>query len=49
MELFGLAMNNSPSLQARGRSPPAAIRKDGKPFLSWRVALLPFLDEEGAL
>jgi hypothetical protein len=26
--------------------PPAAIRdKDGKPLLSWRVAILPFLDE----
>jgi hypothetical protein len=27
--------------------PPAAVRdKDGKPLLSWRVALLPFLDAE---
>ena len=24
--------------------PPAAISKDGKPLLSWRVALLPYLD-----
>ena len=27
-----------------GRFPPAAIRKDGTPLLSWRVAILPFLD-----
>jgi len=27
--------------------PPAAIRdKDGKPLLSWRVAVLPYIDEE---
>jgi hypothetical protein len=26
--------------------PPAAIRKDGKPLLSWRVALLPYLDQQ---
>ena len=25
--------------------PPAAIEKDGKPLLSWRVAVLPFLDQ----
>jgi hypothetical protein len=29
-----------------GRFPPAAIRKDGKPLLSWRVAILPFLDQK---
>jgi RNA polymerase sigma factor (sigma-70 family) len=43
MEL-GLAMQNF--AQDRGRYPAAAIRKDGKPLLSWRVALLPFLDEK---
>ena len=43
MEL-GLAMHNF--AQDRGRYPAAAIRKDGKPLLSWRVALLPFLDEK---
>ena len=26
--------------------PPAAIEKDGKPLLSWRVAILPFLEED---
>jgi RNA polymerase sigma factor (sigma-70 family) len=31
-----------------GRFPPAAIcNEDGKPLLSWRVALLPYLDETG--
>jgi hypothetical protein len=25
--------------------PPAAIEKDGRPLLSWRVAILPFLEE----
>src|SRR4051794_6614472 len=28
-----------------GRLPPAATRKDGQPLLSWRVAILPFLEE----
>ena len=28
------------------RYPSAAIRKGGKPLLSWRVALLPFLDQK---
>jgi hypothetical protein len=27
--------------------PPAAIRKDGKALLSWRVAVLPYLDQGG--
>ena len=26
--------------------PPAAIEKDGKPLLSWRVAILPYLEED---
>jgi hypothetical protein len=26
--------------------PPAVIEKDGKPLLSWRVAILPFLEED---
>jgi Protein of unknown function (DUF1559) len=33
--------------QSHGQLPPAAVRaKDGKPLLSWRVAILPFLNEE---
>lgn len=31
----------------KSRFPTAAISKDGKPLLSWRVALLPFLGEKG--
>jgi hypothetical protein len=41
--LMGLAMRNF-ALANQGRFPATAIRKDGKPLLSWRVALLPFLD-----
>ena len=26
--------------------PPAVIEKDGKPLLSWRVALLPYMNED---
>jgi hypothetical protein len=40
---LGLAMNSFDD--DRKRFPAAAILKDGKPLLSWRVALLPFLDE----
>ncbi len=33
--------------QVAGRFPPAAIaRADGTPLLSWRVAILPFLDQQ---
>jgi hypothetical protein len=39
---IGIAMNAFPF--HTGRFPPAAICKDGKPLLSWRVAILPFLD-----
>jgi hypothetical protein len=44
--VIGLAMHNFADRQSNGenRFPPAAIRKDGKPRLSWRVAILPFLD-----
>jgi beta-lactamase regulating signal transducer with metallopeptidase domain/biopolymer transport protein ExbD len=43
---LALAMLNHDS--AHKRFPPAAIRdKDGKPLLSWRVAILPFLEEGG--
>jgi hypothetical protein len=43
LKLMGLAMQNF-ALANQGRFPAAAIRKNGKPLLSWRVALLPFLD-----
>jgi RNA polymerase sigma factor (sigma-70 family) len=44
-KLMGLAMSNF-VFQNNGRFPAAAIRKNGKPLLSWRVALLPFLDQK---
>ncbi len=48
LKQIGLAMHNFN--QAIGSLPPAAIRKDGKPLLSWRVAILPHLDgRRGAL
>ena len=31
---------------SRGAFPPATIEKDGKPLLSWRVAILPYLGNE---
>ena len=32
--------------QIHGSFPPAVIEKEGKPLLSWRVAILPFLEED---
>jgi Protein of unknown function (DUF1559) len=43
LKRLSLAMFNFVSAN-QGRFPAAAIRKDGKPPLSWRVALLPYLD-----
>jgi Protein of unknown function (DUF1559) len=43
LKTLGLAMSGYAHAN-EGRFPPAAIRKDGKPLLSWRVAILPFLD-----
>src|SRR5262249_3382628 len=40
---IGIAMNNCDAQS--GQLPPGAIySKDGKPLLSWRVALLPYLE-----
>jgi hypothetical protein len=45
LKQFALAMLNYES--ANNALPPAAIcDKEGKPLLSWRVAMLPYLDEE---
>jgi RNA polymerase sigma factor (sigma-70 family) len=46
LKMLALAMHNFASNSAETRFAPAAIRKDGKPLLSWRVALLPYLDEK---
>ena len=44
LKRIGLAMVNYQS--AEGHYPPAAITsKDGKPLLSWRVAILPYLED----
>src|SRR5689334_17925526 len=42
---IGLALLNYHSVV--GNLPPAALKgKDGRPLLSWRVVLLPFLERE---
>lgn len=44
LKQIGLAMHNYHDVHRR--FPPQAIRsKDGKPLLSWRVAILPFLEQ----
>jgi RNA polymerase sigma factor (sigma-70 family) len=44
LKRIGLALHNY--LSAEGHFPPAAITdKDGKPLLSWRVAILPYLED----
>jgi len=45
LKQIALAMHNFASSTNQTRFPPPAIRKDGKPLLSWRVAILPFLDQ----
>ena len=42
LKRIGLAMGGYAHAND-GRFPPAALYKDGKPLLSWRVAVLPFL------
>jgi hypothetical protein len=42
---IGLAFQNYASTYASAL-PPAAIVKNGKPYSSWRVRLLPFLEED---
>jgi Protein of unknown function (DUF1559) len=45
LKQIGLAMHNYHD--TNGALPPAAIcDKNGKPLLSWRVAILPFIDEQ---
>lgn len=47
LKMLGLAMHNYASTGGGGPTfPPAAISKDGKPLLSWRVALLPHLEQK---
>ncbi len=44
LKRISLAMINYAQIKPTMILPPAAISKDGKPLLSWRVALLPYLD-----
>jgi hypothetical protein len=45
LKQLGLAMNHYENVH--GRFPPAALYgKDGKPLLSWRILLLPYLEQE---
>ncbi len=45
--MIGLGMHNFASTTGTLSLPPAVINsKDGKPLLSWRVALLPHLDQQ---
>jgi hypothetical protein len=43
MKLIALAMHEFAASTDPNRYPPAAIRHDGQPLLSWRVVILPFL------
>ena len=49
LKQIGLAIHNYAGVYA-GKLPPAASssvkNKDGKPLLSWRVAILPFIEQE---
>lgn len=47
MRQLGLAMHTYADQRGQNRFPPAALRdKQGKPLLSWRVLLLPYVGEE---
>ena len=46
LKAIALAMHTVAASTGETRFPAAAIRKDGKPILSWRVALLPYLDQK---
>ncbi len=52
LAIFNAMSSNSqgpfpPTAKIKSRFPIPAIFKDGKPLLSWRVSLLPFLGEKG--
>jgi len=46
LRVISLAMHTFASASAETRLPAAAISKDGKPLLSWRVAILPHLGQQ---
>ena len=43
LKQIGLAMQNY--LSTQGHFPPAADTHDGRPPMSWRIAILPYIDE----
>jgi Protein of unknown function (DUF1559) len=45
LKSIALAMHTVAASTDQTRFPAAAIRKDGKPLLSWRVTILPYLDQ----
>ena len=45
LKLSQISLAISSYRETYGSFPPAAIEKDGRPLLSWRVAILPFLEE----
>src|SRR5262249_50192721 len=45
LKQIALAMHNYES--ANGHFPRAVVDKDGKRLLSWRVAILPYLEQQG--
>ncbi len=45
LKFMALAMHNYAATYGR-RFPAAAIRGDGQPLLSWRVAILPYLEQD---
>ncbi len=46
LKQIGIALHNHADTH-NNRFPPAAIRsKDGKPLLSWRVAILPYIEQD---
>jgi hypothetical protein len=44
LKFMGIAMHNLAAING-GRFPAAAIRKGGEAILSWRVAILPYLEQ----
>ena len=46
LKQIGLAMHNYASANGDVFPPPAIVGKDGKPLLSWRVAILPYIEQQ---
>src|SRR5262249_55759444 len=46
LKMLGLALHNYIAAHNNNSPPPALPGKDGKPALSWRVALLPYLEQQ---